>query len=170
MKNDCLVLIGMAGAGKSTLGKELAAALGFDFVDLDDCIREQESQSIQSIIDSRGEDALLRLEESVMYRIDLKRRVIAPGGSIIYNSNLMEYLKQHCFIVFLDEDFQTLEARLANAKSRGIVGLKWKTLKEIYDERRPLYLKYADLTISTRNKSKQEIIGEIVKQFLSTSN
>jgi len=160
----------MAGAGKSTLGKDLAGALGFGFVDLDDCIREQEAQSIQSIIDTRGEEALLHLEESIMSRIDLKGRVIAPGGSIIYNSKLMEYLKQNCFIVFLDEDFPTLVARLGNAASRGIVGLKKKTLKEIYDERRPLYLKYADFTISTREKSRQEIVSEIVKQFRSTGS
>ena len=131
----------MAGAGKSTVGGALAKKLGYAFTDLDIYIREKGYLSIQDIIDTQGEAALLKLEKDQMHQIDLHRRVVSPGGSIIYHPDLMLYLKDKAALVYLDEEFSTIEKRIRNAATRGIVGLKNRSLKEIYDERRPLYQK-----------------------------
>jgi shikimate kinase len=161
-----IVLIGMAGVGKSTIGAALAEALGFDFVDLDKLIRAEQEKTIQQIVDDEGEAALIELEKKGMYRIDLERMVISPGGSIIYDSEVMEYLKRSSILIFLDDTLENIEKRLGNALTRGIVGLKTMTLKEIYDERRPLYSRYADFTASIRGKSTEEVVSEILASNL----
>ena len=163
MAKKGIVLIGMAGVGKSTIGSALAIALGFDFVDLDVRICAEQGKTIQQIIDDEGEAALIELEKKRMYGIDLERRVISPGGSIIYDSEVMEYLKRSSILIFLDDTFENIEKRIGNALTRGIVGLKTKTLKEIYDERRPLYSTYADFTVSIRGKSREEVVSKILE-------
>jgi shikimate kinase len=166
VKKESIVLIGMAGVGKSTIGSGLAVTLGFSFTDLDQYIREKDSKTIQTIIDTSGEQALLQLEKQRMYEIDLKRRVVAPGGSLIYHPDLMEYLKKHSIVVFLDDTFANIAGRIKNASTRGIVGFKSKSLLEIYEERRPLYTKYADIIISPAGKTREQVIGEILEQYL----
>jgi shikimate kinase len=156
------VLIGMAGVGKSTIGSSLAKKLGFDFVDLDVCLREKEGKTVQQIIDDQGEAALLELEKRRMYEIDLSNKVVSPGGSIIYITEIMQYLKQSAYLIFLDDTFENIEKKLGNPQVRGIVGLRSKSLREIYNERRPLYSRYADITIDVAGKSKEDIISEIL--------
>ncbi len=148
--------------GKSTVGLSLARALEFEFIALDEYLRHKEEKTIQQIIDSLGEAALLELEERCMREIDLNRKVVAPGGSIIYIPELMESLKQSAFLVYLYDDFENIEKRLKNATDRGIVGLKSKSLKEIYNERLPLYVRYADVTVNVRGKSRDEAVSEIL--------
>jgi shikimate kinase len=162
---ESVVLIGMAGAGKSTIGLPLSRALNFGFTDLDIYIQEKDHQTIQGIIDTRGEEALLQLEEKRLYEIDLKRRVVAPGGSIVYVPRLMEYLKQHSVLVYIDEAYDRVEKRLKNAVTRGIVGFKSKSLKEIYDERRPLYSRYADITVDPEGKLPEQVVKEILEMI-----
>ena len=166
MNSESIVLIGMPGAGKSTIVRPLAKALGFEFIDLDDYIEEKAGKTVQEIIDDEGESALLQLEKQRMYEIDLTRRIVAPGGSIIYNPDLMEYLKQHSTLVYLDDSFENIERRLTDAAIRGIVGLKSKSLRQIYDERSPLYSRYADITVNCRRKSWDQIAREILHCFL----
>ena len=163
MSKECIVLIGMAGSGKSITGAALAAALGYQFTDLDQYIMQQEKQSVNEIINMRGEQALLRLEETRMHEIDLYRRVIAPGGSIIYQTRLMEYLKQSCILIYLNVSYQRIEQRLKDASLRGIVGLRDRKLHEIYKERQPLYARFADITICPEDKSVHEVVNEILK-------
>jgi shikimate kinase len=139
--------------------------VGFEFIDLDEYLRRKEGKTIQQIIDSLGEAALLELEERSMREIDIKNKVIAPGGSIIYVSELMESLKQSAYLIFLDDDFENIEKRLRNVTDRGIVGLKTRSLLDIYNERRPLYTWYADITIDVREKSKDEAVSEILKRI-----
>ena len=165
MKIESIVLVGMAGAGKSTIGTLLAKALGFDFIDLDNYISEKGGKTIQEIIDDEGEEALLQLEKRRMYEIDLARRVVAPGGSIIYHSDLMEYLRQNSTLVYLDDSFENIEERLTNVLGRGIVGLRDKSLRQIYDERSPLYSRYADITISCQGKSQDRLAREILRHY-----
>ncbi len=165
MKRSRIVLIGMAGSGKSTVGSLLAEALDFEFTDLDEYIRLKEGCSLQAIIDVRGEETLLDLEDRYMREIVLERRVVAPGGSVIYQPALMEYLKEHSTLVFLDETFENLERRLKNAPARGIVGFKNKSLRAIYIERRPLYAAAADITIAAAGKSPEEVVREILQIF-----
>lgn len=155
----------MAGAGKSTVGRLLAIALGFSFTDLDVYIAEKEGETIQSIIDRLGEAALLLTEERRMYEINLDRRVIAPGGSIIYRPALMDYLKQLSVLVFLNEPFETIRDRLKNAASRGIVGYRGKSLRQIFLERQPIYVKYADIIIDPRRKTPVQIVAEIIDRY-----
>jgi shikimate kinase len=163
VKSQCLVLIGMAGAGKSTVGAALAKKLGYAFTDLDLCLRNNDFRSIQEIIDTQGEGALLKLEKDQMYQIDLNQRVVSPGGSIIYHTDLMDYLKERATLVYLDEEFPTIEKRITNAADRGIVGLKSHSLKEIYEERRPLYIQYADLIVKSNGKSFNGLVAEIMQ-------
>lgn len=169
MKRDSIILIGMAGVGKSTIGISLAKALGFNFVDVDEYILEHDGKTIQEIIDEEGEEALLQLERRRMYQIDLRRRVIAPGGSIIYHADLMEYLKQNSTLVYLDDSFENIEEKLTGELNRGIVGLKSKSLRQIYEERRPLYSEYADITVNCQGKSQPQQVREIRRHFLELS-
>jgi len=166
MRSESIVLIGMAGAGKSTIGRLLSKALGFGFLDLDRYILEKDGKMVQRIIDDEGEEALLQLEKRRMYEIDLDRRVIAPGGSIIYHPDLMEYLRQNSTLVYLDDSFENIEERLTNVLARGIVGLRDKSLRQIYDERRLLYSRYADITINCQGKSQDRLAREILHHYL----
>ncbi len=134
MSKTCLVLIGMAGVGKSTIGLSLAKELGFDFIDLDIYVCQKEGRIIQQIIDEAGESALLELEKQRMYEIDPVRKVVAPGGSIIDSPEVMQCLKRSSYLIFLKDAFEDIEKKLVNPLSRGIVGLKSKSLREIYDE------------------------------------
>ena len=168
MNSKSIVLIGMAGVGKSTIGKSLSEALGFTFIDLDEYILEKDGKKVQEIIDDENEQALLQLEKKRMYEIDLPRKVVAPGGSIIYSSDLMEYLKQHSTLVYLDDSFENVERKLTNASARGIVGLKNKSLRQIYVERSHLYPKYADITVNCRGKSGDQIVSEILRCLLDS--
>ena len=166
MNSESIVLIGMAGVGKSTIGRSLSKALGFTFIDLDEYILEKDGKKIQEIIDDGGEQALIQLEEKRMYEIDLHRKVVAPGGSIIYSSDLMEYLKQRSTLVYLDDSFENVASRLTNASARGIVGLKNKSLRQIYLERSQLYPEYAGITVNCRGKSGDQIVDEILHCLL----
>lgn len=165
MKSESIVLIGMAGVGKSTVGMALAEDLGFEFIDVDAYILQKDGKRIQEIIDSEGEEALLQIEKRRMYEIDLTRMVAAPGGSIIYHPDLMNYLKENAVLVYLDDSFKDIEAKLVGGLDRGIVGLRYKTLRQIYEERRPLYFRYADITIDCREKEQDEIVAEILGRY-----
>ena len=163
MKSEGIVLIGMAGVGKSTVGVSLSKSLGFNFIDVDDYILEREGKTVQEIIDDEGEEALLQLEKRRMYEIDLTRKVVAPGGSIIYHPDL----KQHSTLIYLEDSFENIEERLTSVLTRGIVGLKNKSLRQICDERRSLYSRYADITINCQAKSRDKLVREILQYFLA---
>ena len=167
MKSESIVLIGMAGVGKSTIGMSLAKALGFSFIDVDKYILQKDGKTIQGIIDEKGEEALLQLEKRRMHEIDLPRKVLAPGGSIIYHADLMEYLKQNSILVYLDDSFENIEEKLIGGLDRGIVGLKSKSLRQIYEERKPLYAKYADIAINCQGKSQEQQVKEILRRYLA---
>ena len=167
MKNESIVLIGMAGVGKSTVGLSLAKALGFTFIDVDKYIWEKDGKTIQEIIDDEGDEALLQLEKRRMYEISLPHKVLAPGGSIIYHPDLMEYLKQNSVLVYLKDSLENIEAKLTGEWDRGIVGLKNKSLRQIYDEREPLYSEYADITVNCHGKSQDQLAEEILDHYSS---
>jgi shikimate kinase len=157
----------MAGAGKTTVGAALANKLDYAFTDLDVHIQNNDFRSIQEIIDTQGEIALLQLERDQMYKIDLSRRVVSPGGSIIYHQDLMTYLKERAALIYLDEEFSTIEKRISDPSVRGIIGFKSRSLKEIYEERRPLYNRYADVIVKSSGKDLNGLLNEII-QAIST--
>jgi shikimate kinase len=162
-----IVLIGMAGVGKSTIGRALAGRLGWDFIDLDLYLLQRYGKTPQQVIDGQGEAGLIQLEDRCLREIGLERTVVSPGGSIVYDTGIIDYLRQGARLVYLEDSFENIEQRLANAPSRGIVGLRARTLREIYEERLPLYLKYADITVSIGGKARCQVVAEILRRLRS---
>lgn len=162
-----ITIIGMAGAGKSTIGKLLAKKQVYRFIDIDKVVEKKSGKSLQGLIDSEGEDTLLKLEEETVLELQLNSNdnyVISPGGSIIYSRAAMEFLKTHTTIIFLDVSFDIITKRLSNFTTRGMIGIKNKSLKELFDERWELYNKYADITIKMNKQNKvSETVDNIIK-------
>lgn len=163
-----VTLIGMAGAGKSHIGNALAKKLGLEFLDVDRHLWEgQYGKPVQEILDERGEKWFLDEEERLIIEHTKGKDalLISPPGSVVYQPKAMAHLKEISKIVYLKVSFETIEARLKGAPPRGIVGLGKKTLRELYDERTPMYEAIADITINTKGKNTDSIVQEIV-QFL----
>lgn len=156
MKN--IVLIGMPGVGKSTIGVILAKEIGFQFVDSDLLIQEQENRLLKDIIASEGVDGFLTIENQVNSSIQVTKSVIATGGSAVYGSEAMANLKKLGTIVYLKCSYHTLSKRLGDLKGRGVILKKGQTLKDIFEERRVLYEKYADIIIEENEKGIEETL------------
>ena len=157
-----IVLIGMSGAGKSTLGVLLAKALGKSFTDTDIMIQQREGRLLQDIIDTDGVEYFLDAEEAAVCSVKLTDTVIATGGSVVYSDKVMEKLCADGVCVYLHVDFEELSVRLGNITSRGIVFKNAGTLREVYEERLPLYEKYAHVTVKCSGKGIEECVNEIV--------
>ncbi len=143
-----ITLIGMTGAGKSVLGKQLAERLHYQFIDVDKLIEEQIGLKLQQILDKFGDEEFLKIEEKAVLNLgSIGHYVISPGGSIIYSSSAMTFLKSISKVVFLDASYENIKSKIPNLDTRGILGLKTKGLKKLYEERTPLYSKYADIIV-----------------------
>ena len=163
MKNKSnIVLIGMPGAGKSTVGVLLAKALGRYFLDTDIYIQAVEDKELQQIIDEKGLQEFCRIEESHIICIDIKNAVIATGGSAVYSEKVMQHLEEDGIIIHLDLPFEEVQRRVTNLYTRGVVMEKGQTLAKLYEKRQPLYKKYADVTIQCSNKTHEQIVDEII--------
>lgn len=160
-----IVLIGMPGVGKSTLGVVLAKELGFQFVDADLLIQEREKRLLKEIIAEEGVDGFLKIENDVNAGISAEKTVIATGGSVIYGSEAMEHLKEIGTVVYLKLDYETLDSRLGSLKGRGVVLRDGQTLKSLYDERIPLYEKYADVVVDEAGLDLEQTLAEVLKQL-----
>ena len=160
-----ITLIGMAGAGKSTIGRVLAKPLGYNFIDVDLLIKENTGMPLQALIDKQGDLALIKFEEEAILRLNqVDNCVISPGGSVVYSENTMQHLKEISKIIFLNAPFRIIIRRLPNARKRGIVGLRDRSLKELFEERMILYQKYADYSIKLKGKeSIQKIVENIIE-------
>ena len=146
MKNN-IVLIGMPGVGKSTLGVVLAKELGFEFVDADLLIQKREKRLLKEIIAEEGIDGFLKIENDVNATISVDKTVVATGGSVIYGNEAMGHLKEIGTVVYLKLDYDTLDSRLGSLKGRGVVLKDGQNLRSLYEERIPLYEKYADVIV-----------------------
>jgi shikimate kinase len=144
-----LILIGMPGAGKSTVGVVLAKTLGMDFVDSDLVICRRAGKTLQEILDQQGQEAFLELEEQVICSLELSGTVLATGGSVPMGKKAMEHLKAMGKIVYLQVPLEELRLRLSNIKTRGIAFGPGETLDTLYDFRTPIYEAWADVTIPT---------------------
>jgi shikimate kinase len=160
-----IVLVGMPAAGKSTLGIRLAKRLGYDYLDTDVHIQRREGQTLQAIIDGKGLAAFCRIEEQVLLGLDCRAHVIAPGGSAVYSRRAMGHLKKNGIVVHLDLDPARLARRLDNLASRGIVMAAGQTIADLYRERRPLYLKYADITVDCGDRTPRELVKEMLERL-----
>ena len=163
-KKSNIVLIGMPGAGKSTLGVVLAKILGMDFVDGDILIQNQVGNTLQKIIDTQGVDGFLQVENDVLAAVDVQNTVISTGGSAIYSDEAMRHLTEIGTVVYLDVSLEELRSRLGSLHERGVVMRKGvsMSLDEIFEERGPLYRKYAEVTLQTDGLTVREATRKLV--------
>ena len=163
MKN--IVLIGMPGAGKSTVGVLLAKSMLMDFCDTDLLIQKKYSKSLCEIINEEGIDAFIKAEDEIVSRIELENTVIATGGSVVYGENAMRNLKKNGTIVYLKVSPRGLYERINNIHTRGIAMKAGTTLDDLYRERAPLYEKYADITIECEEDTPERCVELIVNEI-----
>lgn len=161
-----IVLIGMPGAGKSTVGVVLAKILGLQFIDSDLLIQEQEQCLLREIIERDGLEGLISIEEQVNSEIQTDHSVIATGGSVIYGAKAMEHLREIGVVVYIKLSYETIEKRLGNIKQRGVVFREGQTLKSLYEERCPLYEKYAHIIVDSENLTLEEVMEKIKTETL----
>ena len=153
---DNIILIGMPGSGKSTVGVLLAKIIGYRFIDTDLLIQEKEGRILFEILRDSGNDYFAAVENEVNSSVMADKTVIATGGSAIYGEEAMRHLGNIGKIVFLDVPLYELEKRINNLSTRGIMFKSGQTLNDIYNERLPLYRKWADITISCEGESLSE--------------
>lgn len=160
-----IVLIGMPGVGKSTAGVVLAKVLGYRFIDADLLIQQEENRLLHEIIEQEGTEAFLEIENRVNAGIQAEKAVIATGGSVVYGREAMEHLSGIGTVVYLKLPFEKLDKRLHNIKGRGVVLKEGQSLWDLYQERTPLYEKYADLTVEEAHLDVEQTIAVIVKLY-----
>tara|TARA_B100000427_G_scaffold65888_1_gene52401 strand:+ start:1205 stop:1738 length:534 start_codon:yes stop_codon:yes gene_type:complete len=147
--NKPLCFIGMSGIGKSSFGKLLAKKYQRHFIDTDDLIEETIATPIKTYLLENSEKSFLTIEEQVILAIIIPNNsIIATGGSVIYNKNIMTFLKYHCTLIYLKDSLENIQNRINNYENRGIIMNNHKTLEAVYQERLPLYEQWQDITIS----------------------
>ncbi len=156
-KRDNVVLIGMPGAGKSTVGVVLAKRLGYSFVDSDLVIQEKYGKLLHELIEQYGVEGFWKIENEVNAGLNLHRSVIATGGSVIYGEEAMKHLREIGTVVYLKLPYQEIEERLGDLNARGVTLQPGQTLKDLYEERIPLYEKYATKVLDCGGKTLREV-------------
>jgi len=164
-----MVLIGMPGAGKSTVGVILAKLTSRDFIDTDVLIQISQGRLLQDIVDTEGHMALRRIEESIILGLDCDHHVIATGGSAVYSQPAMDHLRSNGIVVFLDVDLPTLETRIHDFSTRGLAKRPDQSLSELFEERIILYRKYADITVDCLGFSHEEVCAQIIERVKTRS-
>ena len=165
MSKSNIVLIGMPGVGKSTLGVVLAKELGYEFVDADLLIQKRENRLLKEIIEDEGVEGFLQIENDVNASIETDKTIIATGGSVVYGKEAMEHLKAIGTIVYLSLDYDTLDSRLGSLKGRGVVLKDGQDLKTLYEERVPLYEKYADVVVDEKGLDLEATLTAVLAQL-----
>jgi len=160
-----LILIGMTGAGKSTVGIILAKVLSFGFIDTDVLIQINRQKSLQQILDKSDHLNLRRVEEEEILKLNVNRHVIATGGSAIYSEKAMAHLRGISTIVFLEVDFDEIERRIKNFDTRGIAKAKDQSFRELFEERQALYRRYADFRVDGNRLSQEELAEQIAAAY-----
>ena len=160
-----IVLIGMPGSGKSTVGVILAKMTSYDFVDTDVLIQTLAGRSLQHIVDTESHLALRRIEEDVLLGLNCLNYVIATGGSAAYSYTAMMHLKSNGLMVFLDVDLSTLESRVIDFDTRGLAKRPDQSFADLFHERYPLYTKCADVTLTCLKLTQEEVCAKIIKKL-----
>lgn len=158
-----IVLIGMPGSGKSTIGVILAKRLGYDFVDTDNLISDREKTTLQDIIDKKGVSEFLKIEGIVGEELNIDNTVIATGGSMVFSDSAMKNLLSGSKCVFINVPLPEIKRRVKNIDTRGIAMEKGDTLDTLYEKRMPKYREYADITVEVKQNSK---IDNVVRKIL----
>ncbi|MDZ4299167.1 MAG: shikimate kinase [Moraxellaceae bacterium] len=160
-----IILIGMPGSGKSTVGVLLAKQVALDFVDTDVLIQTSQQRTLQAIVDADGQAELRKIEEGVLLGLTRQSCVIATGGSAVYSDKAMRHLKSAGVVVFLDVDLATLEARVQDFTNRGLAKDPDQSFAQLFDERLPLYKKHADITVQGAGLNPDDLCAEIVAKL-----
>ena len=160
-KNN-LVLIGMPGSGKSTIGVILAKKTSRDFVDTDVVIQSHEHRSLQDIVDNEGYMVLREIEEKWVTSLDLEHTVISTGGSVVYSEKSMAHLSRNGILIFLDVSLETLKQRITDNDQRGIARRPDQSFEELFEERSVLYRRYADITVPCDSINQDEVCNAIL--------
>ena len=163
MKN--VVLVGMPGAGKSTIGVVLAKVLGYEFIDSGIIIQKREKRLLSEIIRQDGLDGFIAIEGDVNAHLEAERSVIATGGSAIYHDSAMNHFRDTAQIVYIKLSYETLVTRLGDLKQRGVVLREGQTLYDLYEERNPLYEKYADIIVDGEGKTVEQLMIAIKEKL-----
>ena len=163
MKKNNIVLIGMPGVGKSTVGVILAKVLGYQFIDADLVIQKEEGKLLKDIIAEVGPEGFIEVENRINASIEAENSIIATGGSAVYGAEAMAHLKEIGTVVYLRLPYSEIAKRLSDIKGRGVVLRDGQTLRDLYDERTVLYEKYAEVIIDENGLNVEETIDEILK-------
>lgn len=167
MSKENIVLIGMPGVGKSTVGVILAKVLGYQFIDADLVIQKRENRLLHEIISEEGLDGFLKAEENANVYIaqNEEKSIVATGGSVVYCEKAMQELKKTGRVIYLELEYDQLKKRLGDLKGRGVVLKDGQDLRGLYEERIPLYEKYADLTVNEKNLDVEQTLQKIVDRL-----
>lgn len=162
-----IILIGMPGAGKSTIGVVLAKALGYKFLDSDLVIQEQEGKLLSQLIEENGDAGFIKIENDINKSINVDKTIIATGGSAVYGTEAMEHFKNIGTVIYLEVPYKEIKKRVGSLKDRGVVANGKTTIEDIFADRIALYEKYADVIIKERNMPIREIVNKILgcKEF-----
>lgn len=163
MRKNNIVLIGMPGVGKSTIGVVLAKMLGYQFVDADLVIQEKEGKLLREIIEEAGTEGFIEVENRINSQIEAEHAIIATGGSVVYGAEAMAHLKEIGTVLYLKLPYEELNQRLQDIKGRGVVLKEGQTLLDLYEERVPLYEKYADITVDEYQLNVEQTIDKIIE-------
>jgi shikimate kinase len=161
-----IVLIGMPGAGKSTVGILLAKETARAFTDTDVLIQTSHGRTLQHIVDIDGYAILRRIEEEILLDLSIRNNVIATGGSAVYSDRAMTHLKSHGVLIFLDVTLATLERRVCNFNTRGLARRPDQSFAELFDERFALYTRHADIAIKCDSMTQEQICENIIDEVL----
>jgi shikimate kinase len=164
MKSN-ITLIGMPGAGKSTVGIILAKVLSFGFIDTDVLIQINRQKSLQQILDESDHLNLRRIEEEEILKLNIEQHVIATGGSAVYSEKGMAHLQKISTIVFLEVDYEEIARRIKNFETRGISKVKGQTFRELFQERQALYQRYGEILVDGKLFNQDELAEKIAVQF-----
>lgn len=156
-----VVLIGMPGSGKSTVGVLLAKRLGLGFIDTDLLIQQEAGRTLQDIVDRDGYQALRNIEEEVLLQLNVSRQVISTGGSAVYSEPAMHHLKEGGVVVFLDIPMQVVLERIGDYSARGISRRPDQSLEELFAERFELYSRFADIAIDCVGRNQEEVCDAV---------
>lgn len=162
-----VILIGMPGAGKSTVGVVLAKRLGYAFMDSDLVIQNREGRLLHELISEKGVEGFWCIEEEINTSLEVNHTVIATGGSVIYGSRAMEHFKQIGIMVYLKLSLEAITERLGDLNERGVTLREGQDLAALYAERIPMYERYADITMDCEGLSIREIVAAIAEQIVN---
>lgn len=156
------IMIGMPGSGKSTLGKILAKNIGYDFIDTDDMIVKHYNRPLNEMIDELGVEGFIEAEGKVLEVVNTENTVIATGGSAVYSQKGMENLEKLGKVIYLCYSIDDIEARVGNLVTRGVVCRNCQTFRQLFEQRRPYYERYADITVHLEHASIERSIKKLL--------